>query len=255
MNNFLVITCFAAGLLSVSCSNGGRNLAKVEYCSAKDRYLQLSANTKYNSKVLLKPNEPFAADASDFAYVDSSIYYYDTVRDIKILLVNKRKNDGSYSTSVGCTGGTGINPKMSSVEFEAPIISDILVANQRNTLIKMRNFKIKIDPAVANKKWYASDFISHDYIIAQVATFYSDYRDSTQYFTYPKIKKNTVRRQLISHLNLPTFDEKSNKDGTIIIRVLVNYDLVDAEKRRKIDETDKKKREEEEAAASANIKM
>jgi hypothetical protein len=239
----LLLTGFCATFL-IACSNGGRSYLKVPFCPIGVEQLSLETDDKYSRKVELKPNEPITPNSTDFAFTSAQAYYYDTVNDIKILLNNTRDANGAFKTTVGCVGGTGLNPSLKAHVVDIPVISDILVKDGV-TEIRSRVFKIDLQYREVGQPWlqFSSDVQAPEFVPGDLLNFYPDYQEVTQYFT--QLKNDPTTHQLLSHLKASGSEAKSGRDGEIIVRTLVNYKPVTADERKSRDDNDKKNRDKE----------
>jgi hypothetical protein len=239
----LLITILSATAF-VACSNGGRSYSKVPYCPVGVEQLALAGDENYNRKVQLKPNEPIATEQTDFAFGSAQAYYYDTVNDIQILLNSTRDASGAIKTSVGCVGGSGFNPSLKAHVLDIPVISDLLV-NNNSTEIRTRVFKIDLQYREPGEPWlkFSSDVLATEFVPGDVLNFYPDYQEVSQYFT--QLKNDPTTHQLVSHMKTVGRDDKSGRDGEVIVRTLVNYKPVNADERKSRDDNDKKWRDKE----------
>lgn len=239
----LLLMIFCSSFI-IACSSGGRGYSKVPYCARDVDQLALAADENYNRKTQLKPNEPIVPALTDFAYVSAQAYYYDTVNDIKILLNSTREESGAFKTVVGCVGGRGFTPEMNSVQAEIPVISDLLV-NGQTTEIRTRIFKIDLQRRAPGEPWlqFSSDVLQPEFTPGDVLNFYPDFQEVAQYFT--QLKKEPQTHQLVSHMKAIDGDDKSGRDGSLIVRTLVNYRAVSGDERKARDDNDKKWRDKE----------
>ena len=233
----LLLLVFFATVLQLGCSSGRSGFTKAKYCTSQVNPLLGDQDAAYNRKVQVKPGEDFVEQTGDYAFQSAEFFYHDTINDIKMHFSLSPNAAGEVTASVVCLGGKGIKPEMQPVVFSLDIMSDLFFDSQKNTQLRTRNFTVDLQRRPPGQKWleYSTSVVKKDFEPGDIDNFYGNVADATHLFIQLK-GETTAFHQLISHLNTPAFDEKSGKNGAVIQRVLVNYKIINADERKKIDD-------------------
>lgn len=212
----------------VGCTSGGQSFEKNGFCNQKYSPLTLEADANYD-KTTLKPGEPFlpSTEAQEYAYAGMDFFYFDKANNIKLHLQEVVQdgvaNQPSESKlSINCAGGKGIGFGMEPATYTLTFVSDLKTSTDGILLIKTRTVYFDLRPRETGMAWLIKSVTAEDesFKVGAPQDFFADFQEAAQYFLKPKALPQEYF--LLSHLKNAIRDQKSGRDGELIVRTRVH---------------------------------
>jgi len=142
-----ILCALGAAFIACTSGNGGLPANRLAICQPGWNPIQPVEPTNVPNKLMhISKGDPITQIPNgDYGYLNSYIFYYDTMNDIKIYFQEVQDPvSGQFIPSIQCLAGSGINKDMSPLSETIPFVSDFLVQNGAFAGVRHRTMTFSI---------------------------------------------------------------------------------------------------------------